>query len=142
MKNASPLTKMSALMASMGIVISTQVFALPPLMNSNGIDYITGGVGLEESTEIKAIQSQWPLTLQFAQTNGVNGEHIADVNVSIVDNRGREVMTAFADAPYLLAKLPPGRYNVNATHKGMTMKKTVVIQSGKPTQAMLLWRAS
>lgn len=142
MKNSFSLTKISTLIASMGLVFSTQVFALLPMMNSNGIDYMTGGIGLEESTQIKSMQSQWPLTLQFAQSNGSNGEYIADVNVNILDIRGREVMTALANGPYLLAKLPPGRYTVNATHKGMMLKKMVVIQSGKPVQAVFLWRAS
>jgi hypothetical protein len=51
-------------------------------------------------------------------------------------------MTAKAEGPYLLAKLPPGRYNIHATYKGVTMKRAVVIQRDKPVKAVMLWQAS
>ena len=142
MKKFLYLSRVAALSTVIGLIFSTSVFALPPTLNNNGIDYVTGGIGLDESTEIEAAQRQWPLTLQFAAANRTGGEFVADVNVSISDSRGREVMTAVADGPYLLVKLPPGRYNVNATYNGVMMKKSVTIQQGKPVKASMLWRAS
>ena len=40
---------------------------IPPTMHSNGISYITGGVGEDESTAIVAEAKLWPLLLELSQ---------------------------------------------------------------------------
>lgn len=58
---------------------------------------------------------------------------------------GRDEAQAIGEAtaagPFLLAKLPAGRYSVDATLAGKTMHERVVVKAGHPAKAVFLWPA-
>ncbi len=41
----------------------------------------------------------------------------------------------------MVARLDPGRYEVEATLAGRTLKQTVEIHAGSPTRTLFLWPA-
>jgi len=88
----------------------------------NGVEFVSGGVALDESRALKAEQGQWPLSLMFT---GPGGEYLADVHVTISRGDGDDVIKTSTHGPFLLAKLQPGRYKVYASYEGHSSTKWV-----------------
>ena len=78
----------------------------PEVQTYNGIPYVSGGFGLEERAELRAIGKTDNLELSFALQNK---DYIGGAEVLIKDKNGTEVLEAVSDGPLLFAKLP-GRY--------------------------------
>src|SRR5512146_3358400 len=89
---------------------------LPPEHQQGAVAYRTGGIGEDESRAMREAARQYPLTLEFVSRTGEErGGYLADVDVSIKDNHGRQVLQAKAAGPFLLARLPAGQYMVTAS---------------------------
>ena len=114
--------------------------SLPALRISGSVSYLTGGVGLDESTAIKAAENNFTLSLLFAQSK--RGEYLADVQVSIMDKAGNSVLQTASDGPMLLAKLPAGVYKISADHGGKVLSKTVTVGAKGVTRAAFVWQAT
>jgi hypothetical protein len=127
--------------AALALGLAGAAFAqdgLPPVRTSGSISYITGGIGLDESTAIKAAEKDFALSLTFAATK--RGEYLSDVKVSIKDKAGKTVLEAVSDGPMLLARLPAGVYKVSAEHDGNALAKTVRIEPKGVTRAVFVWQ--
>jgi hypothetical protein len=122
---------------------SASAFALvlsEPMLAGNHdageVAYITGGVGASGRAEIEAVQDRYSLKLVFAYTNG---EFLAEVNVVITDIAGNTLVSTDADGPWLLAKLPAGRYQVAATVDGETKTEQVSVPASGLKTINMLW---
>ncbi len=100
-----------SLMASANVPAADEEF-LPELRSQNGVIYLSGGVGLDEREAMQAVRNEYSLWLTFAQT-GVTA-YSSDTEVAIRDSKGALVLEATAEGPWLMIKLPPGRYRVTA----------------------------
>ncbi len=78
----------------------------------NGITYLCGGVGLDESNAMKQAARDYDLMSTFAAQDG---SYLADVKLEILGKDGNPVLQTTCDGPMLLAKLPQGNYRVRAT---------------------------
>lgn len=114
---------------------------LPPEQHRNGIEYLSGGIGQDEARAIEAAASQWPLTLEFAVKDEPHADFAADVKVHMRDAKGRGVLETTAGGPFLLARLPPGRYGIEATFAGKTLHEKVTVKKGHPAKVVFLWPA-
>ena len=101
---------------------------MPAMKQAGDVNYVTGGVGLDESRALRSAAPHWPLELLFA---GPGSDYLADVHVDVTGGGG-SVFKATADGPYMLVKLPPGDYVVHATYKGE--EKTQAIKVGSAHQ--------
>jgi hypothetical protein len=113
---------------------------LRPVQVSDGVSYVTGGVGLEESTTIKKMRQDYPLTMVFAETtsDGRN-QYLYGVQVEIEKGNGLLFATE-TEGPYLLVRLPPGSYRVTASHNGVAKIQTISVGT-KPKQVGWAWPA-
>lgn len=114
---------------------------LPDVQSAAGIEYLSGGIGLDESQAILGASRNWPLTLEFSQTASPRAHYVADVDVSIHEPSGRSLLGTTADGPYLLVRLAPGRYTINATLGGKTLTRTVTLRAGAPARLSFQWPA-
>lgn len=113
--------------------------ALPPLLHSGSISYLSGGIGSDQSAAIKSVMHNYSLTLEFAgKTNGGN-EYLADVPVQIADAHGTTVLKTDSHGPFMLLSLPDGRYTVTARHDGKTQRRTVNIASATRAHEVFIW---
>jgi hypothetical protein len=78
---------------------------------SGGISYLTGGVSLEERDAIREQANEYNLWIWLARTG--SGYFLADVKVDIEDARGRPVLDTVTTGPWLLARVPAGRYTIH-----------------------------
>jgi hypothetical protein len=93
-----------ALMMSSTLVQATT--SLPPIHQSGGTEYLTGGVGLEESTAIQSASKNWPLTLEFAIKDKHRADFAADVNVLVSGINDHSELQVKSGGPFLLTKRP------------------------------------
>ena len=98
----------------------------------NNVQYVTGGVGTEQQEALNALHQQgYNLRLVFAERG--TGAYLANVHVVLADAGGRTVLDTVADGPALYAKLPSGRYQVLAEHKGIRQTRNVTAGGGEVT---------
>ncbi len=112
---------------------------LPPIQRMGSIDYLTGGIGQTESTAIEHASHSWPLTLEFAVKDKTRADFVSGVTVEVRDAARHVNFKVKSDGPFVLAKLQPGRYVVDASLDGKTLHKKVVVASGQPAKAVFVW---
>ncbi|MEO7885275.1 MAG: carboxypeptidase regulatory-like domain-containing protein [Polaromonas sp.] len=136
----------AALATLLGALTAGSAFAqasspLPPVRSSGSVQYLSGGIGVDESAAIRSASAQWPLTLEFAIKGRQRADFAADVTVRVRDTRGQDVLQATSEGPFLLARLAPGSYTVEATLGGQTLQRKVEVKSGQSAKEVFLWAA-
>ncbi|MFC4707247.1 MULTISPECIES: carboxypeptidase regulatory-like domain-containing protein [Paraburkholderia] len=109
---------------------------MPQVQQQGGVEFVSGGVGLDESKALQAARSQWPLSLRFT---GRGAEFLADVRVRIVDAHGASVLDATSRGPYMLVRVRPGRYTVHVSHDGVDKTSAVTVGSNGSARAAFVW---
>jgi hypothetical protein len=143
MKNPFPKAALAAFLGALmlGSAMAQSEAVLPPVQKAGPVEYLSGGVGQDEARAIERSSAQWPLTLQFAVKDKQRAVFAADVTVAVRDARGHTALTATSDGPFLLARLEPGSYAVDATFGGKTLHEKVVVKRGQPARAVFVWPA-
>jgi len=121
-------------------VLSTAQAAMPPVQHQGAIEYVSGGIGIDESESMKAASSSYPLALTFAAQRGGKADYVADVTVAIRDAQGKAVLQTTAQGPYMLVKLPAGNYRISATFDGKAQEREVTVQGSGTARAMFEWK--
>lgn len=93
--------------------------------------FVAGGIGLDQSEQMKASARDFPLSITVASKSGA---YLADSHVRIDDVRGKAVLDTQLNAPYLLVDLSPGKYSVEATVRGMKQQRNVDIVANAPAK--------
>jgi hypothetical protein len=132
--------------AQPGDVIGDPEVTLPDrsrqIQEDEGIQYVSGGVGEDERTEIEALANQFNLRLMFAKQD--SGEYLADVHVSIREEGGDTILDARSEGPLFFAQLPAGNYRVEATPSGMPdrmpQSKTVHVGGSGQSRLDFYWK--
>ena len=102
-----------------------------------GIPYMSGGVGSEEREQIREWAKEYNLGLVFA---GKSRQYLSDVNVSILDDKGTEIVSAVSNGPWFYAQLPPGNYNVRAAYRGKVQEaKNIRLAKDGSVRRTLFW---
>jgi len=115
---------------------------LPAAENYQGVEYVSGGFGSDMSEAFKAAQSNYPLGLTFAAVDEDGGArpYVAEVRVVVKKKGGETVLEVPSAGPYLLARLEPGQYEVDATYQGETQTRQVTIGQNGSAQEVITWK--
>lgn len=111
----------------------------------NGITYLCGGVGLDESTAMKQAARNYDLMSTFAAQDG---SYLADVRVEILGKGGTPVLQTTCDGPIMLVRLPrtagaSGSYRIRATVGEHAQTKTARAGGKRGTQHLVfVWPAA
>mgnify|MGYP001767119396 CR=1 FL=1 len=108
------------------------------IQNYRGIRYVSGGIGEGERAELNALSSRFNLRLLFAMQG--SGSYVADVRVSIRDQRGELALVAESKGPWFFADLPSGAYTVEAEAEGQVQRQTVRIGGAAQSRLNFYWR--
>lgn len=128
-------------LAVVGVMFFSTGFAqIPDTQYSQGISYISGGVGEEESQAIVAEAKQWPLLLELSQLEGGRGVWIFGAKVKILNAQSKMIFDAQADGPYMLINLPVGEYVIEASYQGVTQKKGVSVKLNSSQKLSIFWK--
>ena len=92
-----------------------------------------------ESQAFKQTMREYPLVLEFyGKTDGTN-EYLSDVPVQIADVQGKTVLDTLSRGPFLLARLPYGRYTIVATYRDHKQQRTVNVSPAGHARAVFIW---
>ncbi len=123
------------------LTFSSMVFAqVPDTQYSQGISYISGGVGEEESQAILTESKQWPLLLELSQLENGRGVWIFGAKIKILNTMNQVIFDAQADGPYILINLTAGQYQIEASYQGSIQKKSVLIQGSGLQKLAIFWK--
>ncbi|WP_316157398.1 carboxypeptidase regulatory-like domain-containing protein [Cupriavidus sp. BIC8F] len=129
----------AACLATMAPLVGAQP-NLPPVRAQGTVRYVTGGIGLDEADAIKQAAAQYPLELQFYRKAVPRDEYLSDVKVLIKDEAGKEFLATTSEGPFLLAKLPEGRYRVSAERHGIAKQRVVQIRASQHQRLIFEWQ--
>ena len=124
------------------VLMSTLSLAqIPETQYSQGISYITGGVGEGETVAILAEAKQWPLLLEMSQIENGRGVWIFGATIKIMSAAKKQIdFEAKADGPYMLVNLAPGDYTIEATYEGVMQKRVLSIKADSLQKIALFWK--
>jgi len=115
---------------------------LPAAQTQGVVSWVSGGIGEGAAAEFKAAQAQYPLSIEMSRTATPKNEYVSDAVVKITDAKGTTVLDAKSDGPFMLLKLPPGTYRIEATLDGKTAKSGALkVGSKGSTHASLVFPA-
>jgi hypothetical protein len=93
----------------------------------NSITYASGGIGVTERTILKGWFDKYNLWVSCALESG---HYLSCVPVTITNSSGRVVFEKETTGPWLLVKLPAGRYSIAAAYESTQEKQNVTVDSG------------
>ncbi|VTU17521.1 hypothetical protein H4CHR_00004 [Variovorax sp. PBS-H4] len=132
-----------ALVAMVILGAGTSAQALPsnpPIQLTQGIEYMCGGRNSAEAAFMRMVSPRWAATLEFSVNRAKPGDVPDDVTVVVRERyTGRPIMEAVAGAPFMLARLDPGAYEVDATLGGVTLRQALTVFSGVASRAVFVW---
>lgn len=137
------LTPLSRVLLSICLVLfsglSLAQVDIPDAKVSQGIEYISGGIGSEESDAMLVLGKKWPLVLEFSQDHPQRPLWVADVTVKILDQKKKIVFEALSDGPIMLLKMNPGKYDAEYSFEGKVLKRSLVVEEGKFQKQSVIW---
>lgn len=92
--------------------------------NPGNIRFMTGGIGQDEQARFAAAQSEYPVRMVFANTNGA---YLSNVHVTVADASGQQLLALQTEGPMLLMDLEPGSYTVTASENGNTNSQRLTV---------------
>jgi len=129
-----------ALSAHIILLSALALAQIPETLHSEGISYITGGVGEGETAAILADAKQWPLTLELSQIENGRGVWIFGATIKIINSNKKTIFDAQADGPYMLINLEPGDYAIEASYQGVVQKRALSIKADASQKVSLFWK--
>jgi len=129
-----------ALYWSLTSALAQTTSLLPETKNINGLMYMTGGIGSEESEAMQELGKKWPLLVELSQDHPQRALWISDVQIKLSKKGSKtpslEIVT---EGPILLIDLPPGEYTIDAVFEGRPLKRNIKIEASKSNQLNLMW---
>ncbi len=120
--------------ASYEAIDSAGVQAQP--QQQNGVTYLSGGIGLDESRSILQAQG-YNLHMTFAI--GAQNQYTSDVDVTVEKAPGQTVLNLDHVGPLVYVRLPAGKYSVVATRNGEVRHDVADIGNGAARNLVFHW---
>lgn len=116
--------------------------ALPEIQRKNGIEYITGGIGIDESRAMQFEAEHWPLLITMAEiTRGQSrAVWVANVDVSISTRQDKPIIDFRSNGPLALVRLEAGKYTIRARFNGVEEKRDFMVMAGMSQKLTVLWK--
>lgn len=114
---------------------------LPSEHRAGVVSYISGGVQQPEAEAIKHVARYYPLELQFLRKAKPHDEYLANVKIRIKDQHDKMVLDVTSDGPFLLAKLPAGKYTVSAERDHDLKTRDVEIAPAQHRRLVFEWHS-
>ncbi len=142
----SRVSVITAAIAVSGLTLALNAIGAPantvPATHKEGaVTYLMGGIGQTEADAIKHVAKYYPLELEFLLKAKPKDEYISDVKVRIKDTHDKMVLNVTADGPFLLAKMPAGKYTVSAERNGRVEHRQIVIAAKEHRRVVFEWQS-
>jgi hypothetical protein len=129
--------------AILGAFSSAHAASNPPIQVAQGVEYMCGGAAKGEAEFMEMVAPRWAATIELGVSDGKGAQLAgfpAKASIQIRQKyTGQPIMNVETQAPYMLARLNPGAYDVNVTLGGLTLTQSLVVIAGAPARASFLW---
>lgn len=129
--------------AILGAFSSAHAVSNPPIQVAQGIEYMCGGAAKGEAEFMEMVAPRWAATIELGVSDGKGAQLAgfpAKASIQIRQKyTGQPIMNVETQAPYMLARLNPGAYDVNVTLGGLTLTQSLIVIAGAPARASFLW---
>lgn len=115
--------------------LDSTVVQLQP-QEQNGITYLSGGIGLDESEAFKQIEG-YNLHLTFS--TGTLNEYLSNVDLVIQGADGRSLLSLSQVGPIVYVKLPADKYSIIARQNGQEKRSSVDLKAVAVGTVNLHW---
>jgi hypothetical protein len=133
--HALTLFSVAAVVAAAGALAQTR--GLPPEQRAGDIVFVTGGVTDDEAAAFKSAMNGYPLAIEVIQSNAGKGLYTAGADVQVRRRSGEVVLSTRAEGPFVLVRVPPGDYRIDATLNGRTLSKDVSVAASRSSHAVI-----
>jgi len=116
---------------------NTNMVGMPQTEQQGDVSFVSGGVGLDESHALRSAAHDWPLSMRFTARSG---QYLADVHVRISNAHGSDVLDTTSRGPYMLVRVPPGRYTIHVDHGGVPQTRAVTVGGRGSARASFTWQ--
>lgn len=107
-----------------------------PATNANGVAHFSGSADPAQAIDMRDVAGVYNLCLAFA---GKQRAWIAGVKANIYSANGTLVFQTYADGPFLLLRLAPGRYRLVAEYDGSVVDTVLRVPRHGAAARMLWW---
>ena len=107
-----------------------------PSQAQTNVPHLTGGVGQEELAQLAEQATGYNVKILFAERDGA---FITGVKATIRGADGKPLLQVASGGPLLFAKLPPGSYEIEATHEGVSQVRRLSIGAKGRVETTLRW---
>lgn len=108
------------------------------IQNISEVAYLNGGIGQEESSEIRSKAGSFNLRLYLSE--GKPGQSITNAQITVTDKNDNVKLNIADGGPMLFLHLENGRYKISAQYNGITILRNVVIANHRGTNVYLNWK--
>lgn len=110
------------------------LIAIPLASASAGMQPLSSGIGKDD----RSPHPNYPLKLVFATSQG---HYLAAIDVTLLDDTGKEVLKTHSIGPWLFLDVQPGTYKVLAKRvNGETASGTVTVGTDGQRVLTLTWK--
>ncbi|MDB5980599.1 MAG: hypothetical protein JWQ69_1614 [Pseudomonas sp.] len=102
----------------------------------NGISYLSGGIGIDET---EAIQQTKGYNLHLTFSAGPSNEYVPNIDVVIQTEKGQPVVSMNQVGPITYVKLPAGKYTVVSTRNGQEKQERIEVDGGSVRTVNFHW---
>ena len=103
---------------------------------SNGIPYISGGIGQQSREALDAKKGGYNVLVILSLKNG---HYLGAAELTVRDRKGKTVLEIQAQGPWIMAKLAPGTYAVEAKAGNSSRTSRVVVGKQGLKRVHLIW---
>ena len=126
----------------LGALSSAHAAVNPPIYMTHGVEYMSGGIGSDEAQLMETVSPRWPATFEFAIKDRKGADFAAGVHVTVRDRSGTALLdNVVSGGPFMVARLEPGTYEVEARIGSQTLKQSLNVPQGGPAKATFVWPA-
>lgn len=137
-------TKFAAafLITSMAYLSPATADGLVEEKSQGSVRYATGGIGADEIAAFKAAAPKYSLELLFAEKAMPNDVYLSDVKVTVKGLSGQVLLDTVSGGPFLLLRLPAGKYRIEASNDGVVKQQAVELKAGQHRRVVFVWGAT
>ncbi len=102
----------------------------------NGITYLSGGIGIDET---QAIQQTKGYNLHLTFSAGPSNEYIPNVDVQVKTLKGDTVLSMNQVGPIAYVKLPANKYLIVSSRDGQEKRQTIAVNGSSVRTVNFHW---
>ena len=103
---------------------------------SNGIPYLSGGIGDEEREAIEHARKDYNVKIVLTETAGA---YVSNVNLELATILGEPILALSGAGPLVLIQLPPGTYLITADYDGRKTQRRFDVKDNAAQTVTVAW---